>query len=63
MKKSYIETHSREFELSPGEVEQAIYTYIDDKDFLGEGLSLSLNKDGSAKVTVVDSINKKEDKK
>jgi len=62
MKKYYIETHSREFELSPGEVEQAIYAFIDDKDFLGDGLSLSMNKDGSAKVTAIDDINKKDAK-
>jgi len=62
MEKSYIETYAREFKLSPKEVEQAIYSYIDDKEFLGDGLSLSIEKDGSATVVAVDKIEKKDAK-
>ena len=62
MKKEYITTHSREYNLSDGEVRKAISAYLISRGEVldGKRLEIFTREDGSANVKTIDKIEKKE---
>ncbi len=55
MRKQYKQTQSREFEMTRDEVVRAIRAYMYDKnEILTPETTVSINKDGSCSISVVD---------